>query len=102
MEGEIGMKTPLITNRTCFDVHALWSGRAVSLVYPPDGFDGRVRKDRCLVKSVTPLEITLLRVYEEKVEEKTYIAEAFEGVGCYSLELLIPESELESKKEESE
>lgn len=94
------MITPLITKRACFDVHALWSGRAVCLVYPPDGFDGRVRKDRCLVKTVTPLEITLVEIRDEKIVEKTYPAEAFEGTGCYSLELLVPESKLLSKKEE--
>ncbi|WCK57366.1 hypothetical protein PP175_25200 (plasmid) [Aneurinibacillus sp. Ricciae_BoGa-3] len=94
-------KSSFLTSKLVFDQGKLIPGDAVQLIEPPHNLGDDFRRKNCLVQRVTPFSITLLighlkrsnEDFEYEYEEKTYPVDSFEGVGCYQLVKMVPESE---------
>ena len=95
-------KTNVLTTKSVFDTKILIPGDAVILIQAPGNIGDDPRKKTCLIKKVSPLSITLMvgkissniETFEYEFKEETYPIEAFEGIGRYELELMIPETEI--------
>ena len=101
--------SPYLTTIQAFDVNKLFPGVPFQLLEPLSGYNDKRKKRHCIVKKVTPFEITLFvaklsnkepREFEYEMEEITYSVNAFTGDNCYQLIPLLTEYEWRNKQEE--
>ncbi|MFJ8528481.1 hypothetical protein [Bacillus sp. NPDC094106] len=90
------MKNEFLKQATVFDTAKLYTGIPIYLIEPPHNIGDSPRVYNCLVKTVTPTEITVIRIYREEVEEKIYPVEYFD-VGAMKLEFAPKREELKGE-----
>ncbi|HHT7008680.1 TPA: hypothetical protein ACTZ3A_001219 [Bacillus cereus] len=83
------MKNEFLKQATVFDTAKLYPGIPIYLIEPPGNIGEPQRVYNCLIKTVTPTELTIVRInYDDEVEEKKYPVEYFDGVGARKIEFV--------------
>ncbi|WP_242299052.1 hypothetical protein [Bacillus cereus group sp. BfR-BA-01382] len=91
------MKSEFLKQATVFDTAKLYPGIPIYLIEPPGNIGEPQRVYNCLIKAVTPTELTIVRInYDDEVEEHTYPVGYFEGVGARKIEFT-PKREKETQ-----
>ncbi|WP_242289596.1 MULTISPECIES: hypothetical protein [Bacillus cereus group] len=81
------MQSEFLKQATVFDTAKLYPGIPIYLIEPSGNIGEPQRVYNCLIKTVTPTELTIVRIsYHDEVEEKTYPVGYFEGVGARKIE----------------